>query len=293
MNKFKAILVAVLAIMFVMFASGCSTVSTQPDENALHYEGGSFSSSKFENCVKPSSRNFDGPGDDHYIYPAGQRTFSFTGADGSESGPISVTTGSQEVLIPGFVTFTLTSDCESLRKFHETVGKKYEAYKDGRDGHGWNEFINDYIAVPLSSTLNKAATSIETPEGATKDQNWFLLYNDGETQRAFETFVKENLPDEIEATLGADYITVNAVSIAKPQISDDLKNSLAAKEKARLDNEAQRERNEQVRTQFDTIKDCLATGLNESSCTLIYLSQSGADIPFLPVPQGGAVNYNR
>jgi hypothetical protein len=72
-----------------------------------------------------------------------------------------------------------------------------------------------------------------------------------------------------------------------------LKASLAAKEQARLDNEAQEERNAQVRTQYDTIGDCLKTGLSEQNCTLIFLQQSGADIPFLPVPQGGAINYQQ
>lgn len=104
--------------------------------------------------------------------------------------------------------------------------------------------------------------------------------------------MKDNLPEEIETTLGAKFITVNAVSISKPTIDDGLKDSLAKKEQSRLENEAQKEQNEKVRTQYDTIKDCLATGLDKQSCTLIYLSQNGANIPFVPVPQGGAVNYS-
>jgi hypothetical protein len=81
------------------------------------------------------------------------------------------------------------------------------------------------------------------------------------------------------------------VSISKPDISDSLKESLAAKEQARLDNEAQKQRNTTAITQYETIKNCLDTGLDRSNCTLIFLSQNGADIPFLPVPQGGAINY--
>ena len=285
MNKAK--IVALLAL-FLMFVTACSSVSTEPDEVALHYKDGAFSSKKFANCVGASERNVDGPGDAHYIYPKGQRTFSFTGKEGSESDPIAVTTGSQEVDIAGFVTFTLNTDCDTLKDFHEKVGMKYKAY---RDGGGWDDFLNDYIYVPLNATLNEAAAAIDTPKGQTVDQNWYLLYTDADAQHQFEQYVKENLPDEIEATLGEDFITVNAVSIAKPDISEDLKTSLSAKEQARLDNEAQQQRNAQVRTQYDTIKDCLATGLSTGDCTLIFLSQSGADIPFLPVPQGGGVNY--
>lgn len=288
MNRIRTAVIAIVFVALMALASGCSTVSTQPDEVALHYKGGAISSQKFANCVDASDRNFDGPGDGHYVYPKGQRTFSFTGAEGSERGPMPVTTGSQEVLIPGFVTFTLNTDCETLRKFHEKIGNKYKAYKDGG---GWDDFLNDYIAVPLSSTLNEAATSIETPEGGDKNQNWYLLYTDAQTQRAFEAFVKDNLPAEIEQTLGEDFITVNAVSISKPAVDDALKKSLAGVEQARLDNEAQKQKNETALTQYKTIGECLKTGLGQQQCTLIFLAQTGADIPFLPLPEGGDINY--
>lgn len=284
----KKILLALCAFALIAFASGCSTVSTEPDEVALHYSGGAFSSKNFKDCVEASNRALDGAGDTHYIYPKGKRTFSFTGAEGSERGPIAVTTGSQEVSVGGFLTFTLNTDCKTLRKFHETIGLKYGAYKDGG---GWDDFLNDYIDVPLDATLNEAASAITLPENVTRDQAWQVLYNNPVAQDEFEEFVKENLPEEIEQTLGDDFITVQEVSIKKPNIKEGLLESLSAKEEARLENEAQKEKNEQVRTQYDTIKDCLATGLSESSCTLIFLSQNGADIPFLPVPQGGAINY--
>lgn len=283
--------IAALFLLLPVF-SACSTVSTEPDEVALHYSGGEFSSKKFQNCVDASKRERNGPGDTYYVYPKGQRTFSFTGKDGSESEPIAVTTGSQEVSVGGFLTFTLNTDCDTLREFHERIGKKYEAYKDGKDGKGWEEFLNDYIAVPLNATLNNAAGAIKTPAGASVEQNWYLLYTSDATRKEFEKYVKENLPDEIESTLGDKFITVGEVSIAKPTISKELKSSLAKKEQARLENDAQKEQNEKVRTQYDTIKDCLRTGLSEASCTLIFLSQNGAEIPFVPVPQGGNITYS-
>lgn len=286
-----AIILAGLFLALPIF-SACSTVSTEPDEVALHYSGGEFSSKKFQACVDASSRDRSGPGESYYVYPKGQRTFSFTGKQGAESNPIAVTTGSQEVLVGGFVTFTLNTDCKALREFHEKVGKKYEAYKDGKDGKGWREFLNDYIYVPLNATLNNAAGAIKVPAGASAEQNWYLLYTSDATRKDFEKYVKENLPDEIKSTLGENFITVNAVSISKPDISDGLKASLSKKEQARLENDAQKQQNEKVRTQFDTIRDCLATGLDKQSCTLIYLSQNGGNIPFVPVPQGGSVNYS-
>lgn len=285
----KRILIAIAVVFGIMVMTGCSSVSTAPDEASANYNDGSFTSKSFQDCTGRSKRVWDGPGDQHYVYPAGQRTFSFTGAEGSEHSPMPVTTGSQEVLIPGFVTFTLNTDCDTLRKFHETIGNKYGAYKGGG---GWDDFLNDYIAVPLSATLNEAAGAIDIPKDESVDQSWYHLYTNAKAQQQFEEYVHTHLPTEIENTLGSEFIEVNAVSISKPAISDNLKSGLAQKEEARLANEAQKERNAQVRTQYDTIKDCLNTGLDRQSCTLIFLSQNGADIPFLPVPQGGAVNFN-
>lgn len=276
----KRIIVGLMALAMIVVMSSCSSVSTEPDEVALHYSGGSFSSKNFEGCIDSSNREFNGPGDTHYTYPANQRTFSFTGKEGSEAGPIAVTTkDGQEVLVPGFVTFTLDTDCKTLREFHENIGMKYKAYKDGG---GWDSFLNDYIYTPLDSAMNKAA--LEAP-------GWYPLYSNSEVQGIFEQAVKETLPDEVTKALGEDFITVNAVQISKPTVSDELKSGLSKKEEARLQNEAQKELNQKVRTQYDTIKDCLATGLDRQNCTLIFLSQNGADIPFLPIPQGGAVNY--
>lgn len=289
----KRILGAFAALFLLLpLVAACSSVSTEPDEVGLHYSGGEFSSKKFQNCVDASKRERNGPGEQYYVYPKGQRTFSFTGKKGSESEPIAVTTGSQEVQVGGFVTFTLNTDCKTLREFHEKVGKKYEAYKDGKDGKGWGEFLNDYIYVPLNATLNNAAGAIKTPAGQSVEQNWYLLYTSDSTRKEFEAYVKDNLPAEIETTLGAKFITVNAVSIAKPTIDGGLKESLSKKEQARLENDAQKEQNEKVRTQYDTVKDCLRTGLSEASCTLIFLNQNGADIPFVPVPQGGNITYS-
>lgn len=281
-------ILALIAILAVMFTTGCSSVSTDSDEAAVVYNGGSFTSATFSNCVGTSKREWNGPGDNDYRYPAGQRTFSFTGADGSERGPMPVTTGSQEVLIPGFVTFTLNTNCESLKKFHETIGKKYGAYIGGE---GWDDFLSDYIAVPLSATLNKAAGAIVTPEGAERDQNWYLLYTDPATQNEFEDYVKENLPGEIEKTLGAEFISVGNVSIAKPTVEDNLKGGLAAKEEARLQNDAQKERNEIAKTKFDSLKDCRTSGLTEDACVIIFLAESGK-VPFYPLPVGGNLNVS-
>lgn len=273
--------VAVLTAVILMFGTtSCSSVSTEADEVALHYSGGVFSSKKFQNCVPSSDREFDGPGNAHYVYPAGQRTFSFTGKSGSEAEPIAVTTkDGQEVLVPGFVTFTLKTDCDTLRDFHETIGMKYKAYKDGG---GWDSFLNDYIYTPLDSAMNKASLEAD---------GWYSLYSDSGVQAGFEESVKSSLPEEVTKALGEDFISISAVQISKPTVGDGLKSGLAAKEEARLQNEAQKEKNVIARTKYDSLKDCRNAGLSEATCVMVYLAESGS-IPFYPIPSGGDLNVS-
>lgn len=82
---------AVATLLSALFATaGCTTVSTDSDQVALHYDAGAFSSTTYQECVKNNNRTWDGLGEDYYKYPAGQRNFDFTGGDDSESAPYTV-----------------------------------------------------------------------------------------------------------------------------------------------------------------------------------------------------------
>lgn len=274
----KRVFVGLFAALAILTTSACSGVNTQPDEVALHYSGGSLSSAKFKSCVPASQREWDGPGDDHYTYPKGQRTFSFTGRDGSEIAPVPVVTNdSQELEVPGFVTFTLNTDCDTLREFHERIGIKYQAY----ERTGWNAFLNDYLAVPLKASMNKASLATD----------WRNLYSNADAQREFEDYVKKNLPAEVSKALGNNFITINEVSIEKPKPSEGLRKGLAAKEEAKLQDEAQKQQNVVAATKYDSMRDCRNSGLSENACITIYLADQGK-IPFYPVPQGGDLNVS-
>ncbi|MGH3342577.1 MAG: hypothetical protein ACRDPK_06765 [Carbonactinosporaceae bacterium] len=83
--KSVAAAVAAAAVCALALLSFSSKVSTNPDEMAVHYSGGPLTSTEFENCVNPSSREWDGPGDQHLKYPIGQRTYKF-GPEGDTIG---------------------------------------------------------------------------------------------------------------------------------------------------------------------------------------------------------------
>src|SRR5678816_2429004 len=95
MKNFKKAIVA-LAIGG-MVLTGCSIANPDSTHKGLHYTNGPFSSRNFEYCVDPGTKNTGGAGDDDFYYPAGQRTFTFSKADGSDSGPLDVNTAGGQV----------------------------------------------------------------------------------------------------------------------------------------------------------------------------------------------------
>ena len=275
-NKTKRVGIALVAAFLLLFTTACSTVSTAPDETALHYKDGPLSSKKFADCVEPSDRQFNGPGDAHYTYPSGQRTYSFTGRKGAEAEPIgtkTLTTG-VEVSVKGYVTFTLNTDCDTLKKFHEQIGIKYEAYTD----EGWQKFLNDYLAVPLNSTMDKAGLAFDAQ----------TLYSSAEAQGQFEEAVKTALPEALKAGSGSDFITINSVQIETPSLPQSLKDSLEAGEKAKIDNETQKNKNTTAITKYQTFADCKLV-LSEESCLILKMAEDGL-LPFYVIPQGSGLN---
>ncbi len=112
-------LVLLLLLVALIFVRP-STTSTGPDQVALHYKGGAFSSRRFSDCVGPSNRVFDGPGDDHFAYPSSQTNFVFDGEDG-DGGPITfVTKDGIEMTVEGVTNFLLNTACEPSEIGDET-----------------------------------------------------------------------------------------------------------------------------------------------------------------------------
>ena len=282
MKKIAAVLLAVFAMLV---SSACSSITTDSDEVGLHYKGGSFSSKKFSNCVDPSNRNWDGPGDAHFYYPQGQRTYSFTGRKGSELKPIlAKTSNSVNLKVAGYVTFHLNTDCKTLREFHEKIGRKYGAYSESSGAFssgdlpkGWVSMLNDYLATPLNSSIDNAGLKFD----------WKTLAYDASAQSKFEEEVKENLPKQLNSTI-SKYLVIDSVSIQPPEPPQDLITALEASEKAKAENDAQKQKNATARTKYQSMADCKKE-LSERSCIILKLSEDG-NVPFYIIPDGSGLN---
>lgn len=213
------------AIAVALVATGCSSVSTGPDQVALHYEGGSFSSKSFKECVPVSSRQYDGPGDMHYAYPASQRNFVFGGPQQDGEVITFVTKDGIEMSVSGVVNFLLETKCDTLRKFHELIGNRYGAYMDGDStGPGWLQVLNIYIYRPLDTAIDRAG----------QNYTYLELYNDPNIKSQWEKAVLDSLPGLIDRQTDGDedFFTNFAVTLQKPSPPNAIKEALVAQQEA-------------------------------------------------------------
>lgn len=226
-------LALVVAATAALTLAGCSSVSTQPDQVALHYAGGSFSSTKFHDCVPASVRQVNGPGDTYYAYPTSNRTYDASTAKDAESGPISVVSAdNSELNVPASVIFILKTDCATIRKFHEQIGNRYGAYWGGSEfvdsnedsvPDGWVTMLNFYLGKSLDSVLDRQAQAY----------TWRDLWNDPATKVALEKSVSENLSAVVDAQMGGHYLDIVKVTVQKPDPTNKaLKDAVAAEQAA-------------------------------------------------------------
>jgi hypothetical protein len=238
----RALLIATAALVL----AGCSSVSTQPDEVALHYKAGPFSSTKFANCVDPSTKNYDGPADKHYAYPAGQRTYDFTGGSGSESDPLTVVSrDNQELTVSGVAKFNLDTDCDVLRSFHEQIGLKYSASMNGDEvSDGWVRMLRVYIGQQLQQAMTTAAQKYD----------WQDLYNDPAIRAQWEDEVNTLTPQLVTRFAGKEYFQNFSFTLQKPVPSAGLLQGLQEAQQAVLEKKTIENQNAAVIAEIDQIR---------------------------------------
>lgn len=228
-NPIRVITIALIAVVVVALISLIfvrpSTVSTGPDQVALHYTGGAFSSTRFSDCVESSTRVWDGPGDKHFAYPSSQTNFVF--GDGGDGQAITfVTKDGIEMAVSGVANFMLNTECEALHKFHDLIGNRYEAYMSGSArSAGWtNKVLPIYIGKPLDTAIDRAGQNFTYTE----------LYTDPLKKAAWEADVLAMLPDLVNRQTDGDVAFFDnfAVTLQKPEPPQSIKDALVEQQAA-------------------------------------------------------------
>lgn len=283
MNKSVA---AVTAVVAAGLLAGCTGVSTNPDEVGLTYNAGPISDTEFDKCVNPSTREWDGPSDRHFTYPFGQRTYVFADEE-SDSGPIRVVTKDNVTMtVSGVATFALNTKCEVLRNFHERIGIKYRAWmEDGQTGDGWLNMLNTYLKQPLDKAM----------DAVSKEYGYKQLYSDPKVKEEWEAKVSALAAQFIKDQAGANFFCQPSyagtgkcgepvLTLQAPVPPENIQNALTAEQEAVAQNEAQKQRNQRVRTELESIKE-LVDVLGPEGYVLYKAVQEGK-VSVVPVPNG-------
>jgi hypothetical protein len=278
------------AVAAVGVLSGCTSINTQPDETGLTYNAGPISDTRFDACVTPSTRTWDGPGDKHYTYPFGQRTYDFSRGEGADGNPISVVTSDNVTMtVTGVATFSLNTDCKTLRQFHERIGIKFQSWMvDGRTTDGWRTMLNVYLKQPLDKAM----------DAVSKKYGYKDLYSDPAIKERWEDEVGRLASQFIKDQAGSDYFCQpsyagtgpcgNAVlTLQAPVPPENIRAALTAEQEAVAQNNAQKQRNETVRTELETIRE-LVKVLGPDAYVLYKAVQEGK-VSVLPIPAGSGI----
>ncbi|MFZ2502099.1 MAG: SPFH domain-containing protein [Nocardioides sp.] len=232
------LILAVVAGALTLGAFGPSTVSTGPDQVALHYKGGSFTSTKFSDCIASSKRTFDGPGDKHFSYPSSQTNYVFSGPSGDGEPITFVTKDGIEMRVEGVANFLLNTSCSketidgrsyaggTLQRFHELIGNRYQAYmtEDGMRSEGWRQMLSVYIARPLDTAIDRAGQAYTYSE----------LYTDPSKKAAWESDVLSQLPGLVNRQTDGDteFFDNFAITLQKPEPPQEIKDALVKQQEA-------------------------------------------------------------
>ncbi|WP_104108316.1 SPFH domain-containing protein [Nocardioides sp. 616] len=215
----------VVALLITLAFVRPTSVSTAPDQVALHYSDGAFTPKRFKDCVESSRRQWDGPGDRHYSYPSSQTNFVFDDGD-SDGAPITfVTKDGIEMTVEGVANLMLNTDCDALRGFHDLIGNRYVAYMDGDErSPGWNRMLSVYIARPLDTAIDRAGQKYTYTD----------LYTDPNVKAQWEADVVAALPDLVNRQTDGevDFFENFAITLQKPEPPQAIKDALIAQQEA-------------------------------------------------------------
>ncbi|MFG2076932.1 SPFH domain-containing protein [Nonomuraea maritima] len=229
------------ALLVAALATGCSITTPEPDQVGIVYDAGPISDTTFQNCIQPGSKDTSGPFDQGYTYPAGQRTFEFANKKTAESGPLTVVSKDNlEMTVTGVATFSLTTDCKTLQRFHEQLGLKFRAWEDA----GWTRLLGIYIGQPLDRAMDAAA----------KEYGWKDLFSNPQIKQQWEQQVATYAAQFIKEQGGAGFFGGFSVTLQQPQPPQGVRDALAAAQQAVEENTAQKAKNEKARTEMEAIK---------------------------------------
>ena len=301
MRKSIRLLVAGVGVATTLGLSACSGVTTEADEVALRYEGSGALEGRvnptFIECLPPSVGDYGGMGDGTYIYPFGQQTIKFSDnpAENPNFPALDVSAPSPSapgqppgqpitMKVPLTIYYTPAFDnCDTLRQFHEKIGRKYSAWTDA----GWQSAMSRYLVDPANLAVDRAALGYD----------WVRLTANEADKQAWENGIKlmlqggtdaqgKPVTSLIETVGGGGYFRIDAITAQKPILPDSIQRAIADTESAR--------QGKLTADQFAAAARDFPGGPTEYQKFLdsqaIRDAIARGQVEVIPVPQGASVN---
>ena len=182
----------------LMLTAGCA--GTAANEIGVHYGGGPVEDKTYQGLVSPGSTSEPvGYGDAVYRYRIDQRSWIGRNCESSGTGPPCADRPEVEFVskdgirmhAPVDVYFTLKRDEETLKRFHEEIGLKTEAFQE----KGWVQMLRTYFDPALDRAIDSAGLAFD----------WRPLRENEQIRNDFAQQASGQFSAELERATGGSY----------------------------------------------------------------------------------------
>ena len=248
------------AILLVVLTGACGLENSETNEIGLVYSGGIIEDKKFKEFLPAGSTNKStGYGSKTYRYRIDQRSYrADSKGNGADTAPaVVVSNDDQRLRVDYQLYFKLNQDEKILRKFHENIGVKTEAWTD----EGWTQMLRDYFEPQIERSLEAAALGF----------NWRDLYASEESRVAYQNDAISRIKSAITDVIGDDYFCGPAytgkgsrcgdftMTVGKPEpVNEGLVAAIEAEQTNVAATQAQEQKNAQIRAELEAEKELVA-----------------------------------